>query len=171
MANNQDKSENQKAQPAPPPAAPPPAAPPPAAPPPARVEGVFPEQLVEKLSVPVSTTLPSALIPAEPPNQPTTPTNEATNQPPPPPPTTACQRVGVGAQHPRLRCRSLVQCGRALLHLGSVAGDASLEPPPPSTPALAAVVPGHGSTGGFFVPDVLERHDRRVPSTGFHQVR
>ena len=68
MANNQDESENQKAQPAPPPA---------------QVEGVFPEQLVEKRSLPVSTTLPSALIPAEPPNQPATSTNEA---PPPPPP-------------------------------------------------------------------------------------
>ena len=68
MANNQDESENQKAQPAPPPA---------------QVEGVFPEQLVAKRSLPVSTTLPSALIPAEPPNQPATSTNEA---PPPPPP-------------------------------------------------------------------------------------
>ena len=46
-----------------------------------------------------------------------------------------------------------------------------LEAPPSSTPALAAVVPSHGSTGSFFVPDVLERHGRRVPSTGFHQVR
>jgi hypothetical protein len=70
MANNQDESENQKAQPAPPPA---------------QVEGVFPEQLVAKRSLPVSTTLPSALIPAEPPNQPATPTNEAPPPPPPPP--------------------------------------------------------------------------------------
>ena len=71
MANNQDKPENRKAQPAPLPS---------------RVEVIFTEEQVEKRSVPLSTTLPSALIPAERPNQPTTPTNETTNQPPPPPP-------------------------------------------------------------------------------------
>ena len=71
MPDNQDKSENQKAPPAPPQT---------------RVEVVFPEQASEKHSVPISTTLPSALKPAERPSQPATPSNESTNQPPPPPP-------------------------------------------------------------------------------------
>ena len=73
MPDNQDKSENQKA---------------PQTPPQTRVEVVFPEQAIEKRSVPISTTLPSALKPAERPSQPEAPSNESTNQTPPPPPPT-----------------------------------------------------------------------------------
>ena len=58
----------------------------PQTPPQTRVEVVFPEQAIEKRSVPISTTLPSARKPAERPSQPATPSNESTNQPPPPPP-------------------------------------------------------------------------------------
>jgi hypothetical protein len=47
---------------------------------------VFPDGIViEKMSVPVASTLPSALEPAEPPNQSPTPTPEPTPEPTPPP--------------------------------------------------------------------------------------
>ena len=46
-----------------------------------QVDGVFIEQRIERGSVPISVTLPSAQKPAERPNQPTNPTNEEPNQP------------------------------------------------------------------------------------------
>ena len=66
MANDQGNPESQEAQPTP----------------------ISPQvdRIIANDSVPAGITLPSAQVPAEPSSQPTTPTNEAPNQPAPPPP-------------------------------------------------------------------------------------
>ena len=68
MGDEQDNAENQEPQQTP------------------STDEVFPDGMViEKMSVPVASTLPSASEPAEPPNQPPTPTTEPTAEPTPPP--------------------------------------------------------------------------------------